>query len=90
MEEETSLTVRVDADVAQNAQKILAPKGLTLNAAIALFLAQIVAEQGLPFTPSLLSPLDQATMRAEADIAAGRMTTFETFADLQATLKKLN
>lgn len=48
----TTINIRIDAKTKNSAQKTLEAMGLDLSSGIKLFLAQVVTEQGIPFTPS--------------------------------------
>lgn len=45
----TNLNLRVDADVKRNAEALYNELGLTLSAAVNIFLRQSIRESGLPF-----------------------------------------
>lgn len=50
-------TYRVDEDVKQQASVLCEQMGMSLNTAINMFLRQMVREQRLPFTPSVVQSL---------------------------------
>lgn len=59
----TTINVRIDEKLKKDASKTLASLGLDTSSAIKMFLAQVVTEKGLPFTPSK----DPAKIRAKWD-----------------------
>ena len=48
----TQINVRVEEKTKRAASKTLADLGLDMSSAVNMFLKQVVAEQGLPFTPT--------------------------------------
>ena len=52
MSDKVIVGARVDPELKQRAESTLNRMGLTMSAGIALFLAQVVNEQSLPFKPS--------------------------------------
>jgi DNA-damage-inducible protein J len=60
---QTTVNIRLDTKTKTAARKTLAGLGLDMSTAIKIFLHQVVAEQGLPFTPTR----DPATIRARWD-----------------------
>ena len=48
----TTLQIRLDEELRQNAAVVAQGMGIDLSSAIRLFLAQMVRENGLPFRPS--------------------------------------
>lgn len=49
----TTLSIRIEENTKIEAQKTLKSLGLDLSSAVNLFLNQVIAEQGIPFKPSL-------------------------------------
>lgn len=49
----TSLNIKIDKNVKERAAKLLESMGLDHTTAIEMYYRQIIAEQGLPFTPSV-------------------------------------
>lgn len=49
---ETKIQVRIAEDLKDDASYVLEKQGLTLSAAIRIFLIKVVATGGLPFTPA--------------------------------------
>lgn len=52
----TTVSVRTDKEVKDNAEKVLAELGLNLSTAVNMFLRQIVRENGIPFDVKLEVP----------------------------------
>ena len=57
------LNVRIDKNIKTKAGKILSALGMDTSTAVRLFLHQVVAEKGLPFTPTR----NPAAIRAQWD-----------------------
>ncbi len=49
---DTVINIRTQKKVRDEARKVFAQMGLTTSAGINLFLQQVIAEKGLPFTPT--------------------------------------
>ncbi len=50
----TTLNIRIDEKLKNNASEILNLMGLDLSSAIKMFLNQVVVKKGVPFTPTLV------------------------------------
>jgi addiction module RelB/DinJ family antitoxin len=61
----TTLNVRIEEKTKKAASKALADLGMDLSTGIKIFLAQVVQEKGLPFTPTR----NPAAIRAKWDKA---------------------
>ena len=48
----TQINVRIEEKTKKAASKALAGIGLDMSSAVNIFLKQVIAEQGLPFTPT--------------------------------------
>jgi len=81
-----TVTVRLDPELKENAERILCELGLTVSQAISLFYRQVELHDGLPFDVRLTN----ATTRQALDDAQARrgLTSYssvdELFADLEA------
>lgn len=81
-----TVTVRLDPELKENAERILGELGLTVSQAISLFYRQVELHDGLPFDVRL----PNATTRRALDDAQARrgLTSYssvdELFADLRA------
>jgi len=58
--------IRLAEELKEQASEALASQGLTLSAAVRLFLTQVVAEQGLPF------PVKPRSVRSRRALAESR------------------
>jgi DNA-damage-inducible protein J len=47
----TTINIRIDKNVKKEAIHTLSELGLDMSSAVKMFLNQVVAEQGIPFTP---------------------------------------
>ena len=80
---------RIDADLSNQASKLLEGLGLSMSQAVSMFLRQVVLQQGLPFevkypkrSGELLDAIEEAK-RLEADPRTKRYTDMnEMWADL--------
>lgn len=68
MPKTTTITVRLDPRVKQNAQDVFKELGLTTTQAISLFLNQVSVQKGMPF--ELRIPNNAATPSVEEDAHA--------------------
>lgn len=55
----TTMNIRVDSDVKNNAKKIFAELGMDLTTAVNIFLRQSIREHGIPFELKLYVPNDE-------------------------------
>ena len=68
----TTMTIRMDADLKKQAEKICDDIGLTMSAAITIFIKRMVTDRAIPFTLSAgksSAPL-QHDIAADADMEA--------------------
>ena len=79
MAKSANLYARIEPDLKEQAESILAALGIPASNAITMFYKQIILHKGLPFEVKLPSakPLDEEELNAElemgfADIEAGR------------------
>lgn len=71
----TNVTIRMDAELKKQAETLFSELGLSMTAALTVFLKQAVYEQGIPFEISREAP-NQATlgaMREADDIISGKI-----------------
>jgi DNA-damage-inducible protein J len=47
----TTINIRIDKKIKKEAAYTLSELGLDMSTAVKMFLSQVVAEQGIPFTP---------------------------------------
>jgi DNA-damage-inducible protein J len=50
----TTLNIRIDEKLKNNAADVLQHMGLDLSSAIKMFLNQVVVKKGIPFTPTIV------------------------------------
>ncbi len=55
----TTMNIRVDSDIKNNAKKIFAELGMDLTTAVNIFLRQSIREHGMPFELKLHVPNDE-------------------------------
>lgn len=55
----TTMNIRVDSDVKNNAKEIFAELGMDLTTAVNIFLRQSIREHGMPFQLKLRVPNDE-------------------------------
>lgn len=87
--EKTTLTIRVTRQTKEAAREVLEEMGLDMSTAITLFLNQVANDNGLPFRPTITSPIDEATRRAEEDVKAGRVTEYNSFEEYKKRMDSL-
>jgi len=67
----TNLNVRIDADLKKQSEEIFNELGLTMSAALTVFLRQTVRSKGIPFDVRLNTP-NEETLVAIKDVNLGR------------------
>lgn len=74
-----NLQIRLDDSLKNQAQAVVQEMGLDLSAAVRLFLAQVVKENGLPFRPTnepfYSAKNQEALRRSAAQIESGQTVT---------------
>lgn len=86
----TSMNIRMDKEVKQQAQEIFAELGMDMTTAINIFLRQSIRSHGLPFPVRLDTPNSetlaalQEARRMKADPSLGK-----TYTDADAMMKEL-
>ena len=80
----TSINMRVDSKVKEQATKILDGLGIRTSTAINMFLKQIVLHRGIPFEIRLPNKI---TMQAIDEMESGRGVSFNNAEDLLKDLK---
>jgi DNA-damage-inducible protein J len=63
----TVINIRIDKTIRDRARKVFSKIGLSTSAGVNIFLHQVVAEKGLPFTPT--SDLKKIRERWDAQVA---------------------
>ena len=67
----TNLNVRIDADLKKQSEEIFHELGLTMSAALTIFLRRTIRSKGIPFDMRLNIPNDE-TLAAIEDVNLGR------------------
>ncbi|HVC36751.1 MAG TPA: type II toxin-antitoxin system RelB/DinJ family antitoxin [Candidatus Dormibacteraeota bacterium] len=87
------MTIKIDADVKQQSQKLARRLGLSLSAIVENKLREVVAERRVVFEEELIPNEKTAKelVKIEADIKAGRnlSKTFTSFEELEKHLNSL-
>lgn len=78
-----SITIRIDEDLKQKSDELYESLGLSLSAAIKIFLKQSIRESGLPFELKLNKESQKAFFEAESN-------ELETFNNLDELWNDLN
>lgn len=63
--------------------------GMDLSTGINIYLKQVVREGRLPFTPSTTDPLADTFADAVADVKAGRVKRYNSFAEYKKAMDEL-
>ncbi len=83
----TTLNIRIDEKTKSHAFKVLSRVGLDMSSAIKVFLAQVIIEGGLPFTPTTNAKEIRAKWDREVSKATKSKKSFksakEVLADFQ-------
>jgi len=67
----TNLNIRIDSDLKKQSEEIFNELGLTMSAALTVFLRQTVRSNGIPFEMRLNTP-NKETLAAIQDVNVGR------------------
>ncbi len=87
----TTMTIRMDSQVKNDAQKIFHKLGMDMTTAINIFLRKAIARKGLPFDVCLEEP-NEETLEAMAEAMEiakhpEKYKSYESFSDLVHELK---
>lgn len=63
----TTLNIRIDEKLKNNASVVLENLGLDLSSAIKLFLSQVVVKKGIPFIPTLVDEFGDVGYKTVVD-----------------------
>lgn len=85
---DTEIRSRIEPDLKEHAQRVLAACGLNFSDAIRLFLRQVVAEQGLPFEVRVPNATTRAAMVEGRQIRARFDSPKDLFHDLEGKAGK--
>jgi len=56
----TTIQIRVDSKMKKNAQALFEDMGLDISSGVKLYLAQVIRDKGLPFTPRTVNGFSPA------------------------------
>ena len=83
-----NLTVRIDAGIKNDAEKLFEDLGMSISTAFNIFLRQAVRAQAIPFTISIANRTTLAAMREAEQIASDSSApSFATRESLVASLE---
>ncbi len=85
---DTSMTIRMNKDVKQQAQQIFSDLGLDMTTAVNVFLRQAIRYRGFPFDVTLSTP-NEVTLAAMEDAVNGR-DIHGPFHSVEALMEDLN
>lgn len=85
---DTSMTIRTDKKIKQQAQTIFSDLGMDMSTAINVFLRQAVIHRGFPFELTLESP-NETTKKAMIDAENG-VDMHGPFESVEALMEALN
>lgn len=60
----TKININIDKNLKDEAQKVFDELEIDMSTAVRMYFAQVVREKGLPFTPTLNTPNEQARFEA--------------------------
>lgn len=92
MNKNTSVTIRMDSKIKEEAQNLFAQLGMDMSTAINVFLKQSLLHRGLPFDISLNVPNDvtAAAIEEGRKLAADSTTPgYRSIADLKSALDEV-
>ncbi|WP_099321244.1 MULTISPECIES: type II toxin-antitoxin system RelB/DinJ family antitoxin [unclassified Anaerococcus] len=81
----TKLNINIDKNLKDQAQKVLDSLEIDMSTAIRMYLAQVVRDREIPFTPSLNNPNEQARFEAENNDTI----KFKDLEELKSYIEKL-
>ena len=80
-----TITVRVDKETKDNANRVFKEVGLDMSTAVNIFLKQVIRSNGIPFNVSANTP-NQTTLNAIREAEKGNMKSFSSIEDLMEDL----
>ena len=84
---DTSMTIRMNSEVKQQAQELFEALGMDMTTAINTFLRQAIREQGFPFTPTREIPNARTRLTIkEADQGENLIGPFDSVAAVMEAL----
>ena len=86
----TSMTIRMDSAVKQQAQELFAALGMDMTTAVNIFLRQAIQRQGLPFEVALNQP-NRESLEALAEVREMKQHSerYKGYTDAEAMMKEL-
>ena len=95
-QQNTNITIRIDAKTKEAARKTLEEIGLDISSGVKLFLHQVVVTQSIPFEIRTVNGYTRAQERemiaaaeeAKRDYKAGKIKAYESIDELHADLEK--
>mgnify|MGYP004588016851 FL=1 len=84
----TTMNIRVDSDIKNNAKKIFAELGMDLTTAVNIFLRQSIREHGMPFELKLNVPNDE-TLEAIKQVN-NKEDLSKSFSSISKLIENLN
>ncbi len=86
----TSMTIRMDSAVKQQAQELFAALGMDMTTAVNIFLRQAIQRQGLPFEVALNQP-NRESLEALAEVREMKHhpERYKGYTDAEAMMKEL-
>ena len=86
----TSMTIRMDSAVKQQAQELFAALGMDMTTAVNIFLRQAIQRQGLPFEVALNQP-NRESLEALAEVREMKQhpERYKGYTDVEAMMKEL-
>lgn len=85
--ESTNMTLRVDTELKKQAEELFSDLGLSMSAAITVFMKQAVREQRIPFTVS--RGYNEETIQAIQNVR-NRQNLSKGFTSVQELMEDLN
>lgn len=82
------LNIRIDGDLKDEAQAIYQQLGLDMSTAVTLFLKQSVADNGLPFRPSLKDDNSYTPEQVHTLVRSGKLKPYTNIDDLWKDLNE--
>jgi DNA-damage-inducible protein J len=74
------VNARIDPKIKKSAEKVLDKLGISMSQAVSMFLARVGTDRGIPFD---LKVPNAETVRAMAEIKAGKGHSYKNFKDLR-------
>lgn len=86
----TSMNIRMDSAVKQQAQELFAALGMDMTTAVNIFLRQAIQRQGLPFEVALNQP-NRESLEALAEVREMKQhpERYKGYMDAEAMMKEL-